>query len=167
MSSRLSDPRVDVALERLRQSGHRQTLLRTSLVRTLAEDPTHQTVAQLAESITVRLTHVDHSGLSRTINDLVEAGVLCLIRTASGRAFGLADPVHHHGVCVSCEGIIELRDEDVAPAVAHLGSTTGFETVQCGLMLTGQCADCQQPGVRSDGKSHPVPSEAPKATGTA
>src|SRR5262245_13833962 len=95
---------LDALLDRLRAGGERITVARRAVLETLLDAPdAHLTADELARRI-----HADHpsihlSTVYRTLDTLVDSGLLVEVRIGNGPgSYHFTSDEHHHAVCTTC-----------------------------------------------------------------
>jgi Fur family ferric uptake transcriptional regulator len=137
---------------RLTQAGHKLTLPRQILVEWIAAQGASFTATELLESMSRTAPDIGRATVFRTLDLLVELGLLQRVHTEVGKSWGhsymlcgLVNTHHHHLVCTQCGQV-----EDVAGCVldeqlvSNLNAQTSFKVEGHHLELYGQCGQCQQ-----------------------
>ncbi|MBV9922613.1 MAG: transcriptional repressor, partial [Pseudonocardia sp.] len=102
----------------LRQAGLRATVGRMALIELFdSMAPQHLTVAQLFSRMHADGMAFDESAVYRMIADFTQRGIIHVLPEQGSRAYGLADPPHHHVVCGQCGVVIEIPAGDLLVAV--------------------------------------------------
>jgi Fur family ferric uptake transcriptional regulator len=80
----------------------------------------------------------------RTLQSMVEAGTVDVLRTADGEAVYRACSTHHHHhlVCRECGKTVEVEGPTVESWADQVASQHGFTGVTHTLEIFGTCADC-------------------------
>lgn len=136
--------RIAVAVHRLRAGGNRRTVLRTSLITLLGSDTRHWTGAELCEAMIGTGLPVDYSTILRTLGDLAEMRVACIVRTSRVRRFGLRHPAHHHAVCAVCDLVVEVPADRLRTTTRTLETASGLDLDDGQILLTGRCPACRR-----------------------
>jgi Fe2+ or Zn2+ uptake regulation protein len=157
ISPHLPQLRVDAALDLLRRRGMRRTTARTAILEALSITH-HLTVAQLHTRLTDRGILIDLSTVHRTVDVLVELGLLHVVPTTGASTYGLADWRHHHAVCTECGQIRELPAANLDTALSALTEASDYRLshANSGMVLYGQCAPCtsgELAALRTSGKT--------------
>ena len=138
--------RADAALEQLREAGQRLTAARGAVLEALSGSETHLTAAQIHRQLTARRLRLELSTVHRTLDTLVELGLVHAVPTAVATTYGLADWAHHHAVCTSCGAIDEIAADELAAALAAAAKASRHHLdpagTRGGLVLYGRCARC-------------------------
>lgn len=138
--------RADAALASLHAAGHRRTAARGAVLDVLSASDTHLTAVQIHRQLADDRVRLELSTVHRTLETLVELGLVHAVPTASAVTYGLADWAHHHAVCTSCGAIDEVDAERLAGAVTAVATASHLrldpEGTYGGLVLYGRCAKC-------------------------
>ena len=80
----------------------------------------------------------------RTLQSMVEAGTVDVLRTDDGEAVYRACSTHHHYhlVCRACGRTVEVEGPAVEKWADKIASDHGFSGVTHTLEIFGTCADC-------------------------
>ena len=83
----------------------------------------------------------------RTLQAMVEAGAVDVLRTDDGEAVYRACSTHHHHhlVCRRCGAIADVDAPVDTHGVLAAARATGFQPDASQVVLRGLCADCAQP----------------------
>ena len=84
----------------------------------------------------------------RTLQSMVEAGTVDVLRTDDGEAVYRACSTHHHHhlVCRACGRTVEVEGPAVERWADKVASDHGFSGVTHTLEIFGTCADCTAAG---------------------
>lgn len=132
-------------VELLRRDGGRMTQARQLVVETIIERNDHHfTAPEIIEAVRERNASFPESTVYRTLDRLLDLGVLtALLLTPGTTTFHLSSRSHHHLVCRSCGAVAEA-DADLFDDVAARLASQGF-TLDRGLAATlhGWCSRCR------------------------
>ena len=121
----------------------RNTRQRQAVVQVLRDTGTHPDAAWIHAQVRSVLPNISLGTVYRTLDALVEGGVVTTIERA-GQAtrfdYKHAGHGHHHVVCRSCGAIYDIAAEDVP--MPALGLPAGFQVQDVRLEYHGVCADC-------------------------
>jgi Fur family ferric uptake transcriptional regulator len=136
---------------RLARAGYRATLPRRAVLEQIAARRESFTASDLLESVTRAAPEVGRATVFRTLDLLVELGVLQRIHTEVGGNWGhrymlcaLGDTHHHHLVCTGCGQVTDFSGCMVESVVSRLEDQTSFRVEGHRLELYGQCKGCQE-----------------------
>lgn len=129
-------------LKQLREMGYRLTEPRKQVLETLTFHP--QSVAEIVTSLKKKQAKVDMATVYRTLEVLVELGVVGKTKFNDQTAMFelLSDDHHHHLICNDC-GSIEDIPLDEALLMNQVNKQTKFKVQSHSLEFFGLCANCQ------------------------
>jgi len=133
-------------LERkLKTHNYKLTRQRRAVLRVLAESDSRFDAARIYEKAKVECPEIGLTTVYRTIDILVDLGVIERLHVAGGcKSYASASPGHrHHLVCVECGKAVEFVGCDLTGLIDSVASKTGFEVENHWLQLTGRCPKCQ------------------------
>jgi Fur family ferric uptake transcriptional regulator len=113
---------------------------------TFTADPDrHLSADDVVESVRIRIPHVNPSTVYRTLDLLVEEGLLSRADLGADRSYyELAlEHVHHHLVCENCGAVRHLHDEELGDLRRRIRSSSGFVLGPGEITLHGLCRACQ------------------------
>ena len=126
----------------LRLRGFRMTPQRLAILQAL-HDGGHLSPAQVYAR--VRQTGLTETTVYRTLDFLAENGVVVVANRANGhQAYELAGATHHHLVCRSCGGQVEVEAGAVQDLIGRLEGQSGYRLDAGHLTLFGLCPICQE-----------------------
>lgn len=129
----------------LRAAGVKLTHQRLEILRELAEQCDHPDAEMIFSGVRQRVPTVSLDTVYRTLNLLVEHGLLSTLGPARERTrFDTNPHQHHHFVCVKCGRALdfEASEFDALP-VPHAATVLGM-VLSAQVELRGVCADCTQ-----------------------
>lgn len=136
------------ALERLREAGCRITMPRVQVIRVLAEADRALNAYAIHERVTGGGGRMDIVSVYRTLDTLMEHGLVHHLGVVNGYlACGLED--HHHSVsehlvCRSCGAVREIAPERADDVEAHPAWTSGgFSPIEVKIEVLGLCRACR------------------------
>lgn len=132
------------ALELLRSQGGRSTpARRTVIAALLAADDHHVTAPELLAAIRRTEPSFQESSLYRTLDRLVDLGVVRQLHLGPGSAvFHLGAEPHHHLVCDVCGGVTHVPPTVFRSLRARLERDHGFHLDAEHSSINGTCAAC-------------------------
>ena len=120
---------------------------RLRIVRYIFEEHQHFDVDQLLESMRVKEIPASRPTVYRTLNLLVDAGLLRRLTfgstTAYEHAYGY--PRHEHLFCERCGGVIEFVSEDLDRLLEAIAREHKFRPQSRKLVVQGVCEKCSKP----------------------
>ena len=141
------DSVVHDAIAVLRRKGLRITVPRRQVIDVLAATDEHFTVEDLYERIRERVDGIHLATIYRTVETLVQSGLIDHIHLPHGAAtYHLVvdgDASHCHAMCTNCDRVIDLPPDLLDGVAADVFRQHGFELNSRHAALTGRCRDCQ------------------------
>lgn len=132
-------------LERLRDHGVRVTGTRAAVVRALTSEPSHHvTAGHLYARLVAHDPRFHESTVYRTLERLVEVGVVTRIEVDSGPSvYHLAvEAPHHHLACERCGRVVGVPTDLVETLAEELRERFGFLLRADAVTFPGRCVDC-------------------------
>jgi Fur family ferric uptake transcriptional regulator len=132
-------------IEELRKQGYRLTPQREMIVEAVAHAGRHVTTEEVYEQVRTRTSVVNVATVYRTLDLLVELGLISRADLGDGKvtyASSVHGP-HCHLVCRRCGYVIEADYELVAPLGRNLRDQYRFVADLDHLAIPGLCADCE------------------------
>lgn len=132
------------ALELLRAHGGRSTPARRAVIAALlAADDHHVTAPDLLAAIRRTDPDFQESSLYRTLDRLVELGLVRQLHLGTGRAvYHLGAEAHHHLVCTACGGVTHVPASTFRSLRARLERDHDFHLDTGNAAVSGTCGDC-------------------------
>lgn len=130
--------------------GKRMTRERTIIVEEVFADHEHFDADQLITRVSQRqdTRRVSRSTVYRTLEQLVEAGLLRSVARQDGREVYEHDygyPQHDHLICRKCGTLIEFRNSEIKEILTEVARERGFRMEGHRLEVSGLCNDCCRP----------------------
>jgi Fur family transcriptional regulator, ferric uptake regulator len=136
---------------KLAEAGLRMTGPRRVLLGEIVRRRSSFTAADLLGAVDRRGADVGRATVFRTLDMLVEHGILRRIHTESGASWGhsyvlcgLGDAHHHHLVCTTCGRVSDFEGCSVEGLIPGLEAQTGFHVQGHHLELYGECEACRE-----------------------
>ena len=130
----------------LRSRGRRLTRQRALIWAALTAEPDrHLSAAEVAARVRAELPRVNASTVYRTLDLLVDEGLVLRSDLGRGRVFyePAHDHPHHHVVCRRCGAVSHLHEEVLGDLRARVAAASGFELGDDELTLFGRCPACR------------------------
>ena len=104
----------------------------------------HVSAAELADAVHERAPELHRSTVYRTLDVLVEDGLVLRTDLGGDRSYYelAAEHHHHHVVCTSCGEIAHVHDDAIAAAVACVQAASGYRLARQELTFAGLCPAC-------------------------
>jgi Fur family ferric uptake transcriptional regulator len=133
----------------LRSGGRRLTRQRQLIWEALTSEPDrHLSADELVERVRSELPRVNASTVYRTLDLLVEEGLVRRADLGRDRAFyePAADHPHHHLVCERCGAVVHLHDEALGDLRGRIEAASGYTLSAAELTFFGTCPACSSKG---------------------
>ena len=129
----------------LRENKRKLTRPRQIVLDILTQSQRHLTPADIYRKAKTQYPHLGLATVYRTLNLLVELGLVQRVHFAEGcHSYAPTAQAHgHHLVCSACGRAEEFSDCDLEPLMESLQAKTGFEINVHVLELMGRCPDCR------------------------
>ena len=124
----------------------RYTQQQRDLVRYLFSQHSHFEAERLIEEVERQGFQVSRATVYRTLNKLVDAGLLRRLEVGP-RSFYEHDygyPEHDHLHCQKCKRMIEFQHPSVEAVVREVCRQQGFQSERHTFIIRGICADCNR-----------------------
>jgi Fur family ferric uptake transcriptional regulator len=146
MTAHAEHEHATAAEEIFRKGGRRLTAQRVAIWNLLIAEPdAHLSAEPIAERVRARMPRVHPSTVYRTLELLVEDGLVLQTDLGGDRSF--YEPAHehrhHHLVCESCGRVEHVHDDVLDEVAARLRRDWSFELAGRELTLFGRCRDCR------------------------
>jgi Fe2+ or Zn2+ uptake regulation protein len=133
----------------LRSRGRRLTRQRRLIWDVVAAEPdVHLSAQDVTDRVRERAPGVTASTVYRTLDVLVEAGLV--LRTDLGEERVYYEPAyehhHHHLVCERCGAVRHVHDDVLGDLAARVEATSGYALAAREVTLFGTCPDCRARG---------------------
>jgi Fur family peroxide stress response transcriptional regulator len=127
-----------------RDQGVPLTVQRRRILETVLELDNHPTADQVHEALAERLPGVSRTTVYRTLETLVRLGVITkACHPGSVVRYDIRTEVHHHLVCLRCNKVVDLVDEQLDALPIPDTSTMDFEVSDFRVQLRGTCRSCR------------------------
>ncbi len=146
---------VEKFQEFLATKGKRLTHERAAIVAEVFSSHQHFDADELASRLSGRHDgkNVSRPTIYRTLNTLVEAGMLRRVARPNGREVYEHDygyPQHDHFICDGCGSLIEFHNESISKLLDEVAAEHGFRMSGHRLEAYGLCATCSRPQRRHE-----------------
>lgn len=135
----------------LREHNLPVTAQRLAIAEVLLTSDRHLSAEEVAGEVSARGRKAGTATVYRTIDTLVESGLL--VERDFGEGFRRFEPArdiphHEHLVCTQCGKVEEFRDERLERMTTLVAEARGFARQRHRLVIHGVCRDCQGGGSR-------------------
>lgn len=139
---------VEYLQQRLRDHGFRITTERSTILRSIFDDPDHFDAEGLLDRLRTSGAAVSRATVYRTLTCLVDAGLLR--RYEPGDRGAEYEPTvgkehHEHMTCVECGTVIEFVEDEIERLQDIVCRKHGFLPISHTLHIHGVCESCQGP----------------------
>ncbi|RFU20046.1 Fur family transcriptional regulator [Geodermatophilus marinus] len=125
------------------ETPRRQTRQRSAVLALLDDLDDFRTAQELHTLLRERGDAVGLATVYRSLQALVDDGLVDVLRTDGEAAYRRCSAAHHHHlVCRGCGRTVEVADPPVERWAARVAAEHGFADVQHQLEVFGTCADC-------------------------
>jgi Fur family ferric uptake transcriptional regulator len=129
--------------------GLRCTVERLAILRTVWEHRGHPSAEEIAQELSQGPLYVSRATVYRTLDLLVETGLLTCSSLGEGhRHYEIGTDHHDHLICRSCGRIIEIRSAELEKLQDRICRDNDFENVSHSLEIIGYCSHCRNGGAR-------------------
>ena len=136
----------------LRQSGHRLTPQRESVLTVIAESQGHLTAEEILKRVRRRYPYLVKSAVYRSLDLLTEVGLVTQTDLGHGRVeYELhRHPHHHHLICRRCGLTVEIEATDVEQWAQRTAAMHGFRDAEHVVDVFGLCTPCAKAKARAE-----------------
>lgn len=136
---------VETIITDLRKQGYRLTPQRLLILQILEEHAGHLTPAEIFEQARQRMPGLTEATVYRTLDFLAQKGMAMVAHVGNGRlVYETTGHNHHHLICRTCGGSIEIEHELLETLYAQFQERTGFQIDCCHVTFFGLCPVCAQ-----------------------
>ena len=138
-------PHCQTFLEKLHQNGYRITPQREMIVEAVAHSPSHISAEDIYEIVQKRSHALNLATVYRTLDLLVDTGLISRIHLGSGRVLYASDQhgPHLHLICRQCGETVGVDASVLTLVEDQLQTNYGFTADIQHLCLSGLCKSCQ------------------------
>ena len=133
----------------LRRSGRRLTRQRRVIWEVLLAEPgRHLSAEDVVERVREQLPGVNTSTVYRTLDILVDDGLLLRTDLGGDRAYyePASDHLHHHVVFERCGKVTHLHDNTLGGLAERVEKDSGYRLGEREISFFGICPSCLRPG---------------------
>jgi Fur family transcriptional regulator, ferric uptake regulator len=130
----------------LRHSGRRLTRQRQAIWDVLLADPdAHLSAEDVVERARAQLPSVNTSTIYRTLELLVDEGLLLRTDLGADRAYyePARDHAHHHVICERCGKVSHLHEETLGDLRGRIERASGYVVGNREISFFGLCEECR------------------------
>jgi Fur family peroxide stress response transcriptional regulator len=128
-----------------REAGIPVTVQRRLVFETILDLPGHPTADDVYQAVALRQPGISRATVYRTLEGFVSLGLLTKA-CHPGRVgrYDARTGIHHHLVCVRCDGIVDISDPALDQIPIPDTSSAGFRVLGHQVHLRGICRQCSQ-----------------------
>jgi Fur family ferric uptake transcriptional regulator len=140
-------------LAQLPSHGYRRTSQRGAILDVLERGRGHLTALEIVEGAAARGLPVNRSTVYRTLETLLDAGLVRASRLGRSTSYEVTHPEgeveHHHLVCRECQAMLHVAGSGVTDILRSEAAQAGFRVEDVQLVATGLCRRCRRGRRRS------------------
>jgi Fur family ferric uptake transcriptional regulator len=155
-------PRVQVALDLLREKHERVTRARQAVIEVLDGTEEHLAADEIVVRAAASAPGVHRATVYRALATLGDLGLVTHTHVGgSGTVYHLAVPtpstqataMHAHLQCTNCQAVIDIPANALDSLIARADREAGFLVEPHHAALLGLCADCRPPSPLESGRT--------------
>ena len=128
----------------LRARGFRMTPQRMAILHVLRHADTHLSPSAVYKKALKELPGITEPTVYRTLEFLADNGLVRPSYNSSGHlTYEIAGSEHHHLLCRSCSGEIEVEHTLLESLYRLLETTSGYRSIDSHVTFFGLCPNCQ------------------------
>ena len=128
-----------------REAGIPCTIQRRALLETVLDRDDHPSANQVLEAVRARNPQISRATVHRNLETLSEMGVITKTCHTGGVArYDARVDIHHHLICLRCNSIVDIDDENLSSLTIPDTSAFGFEVSDFRVQLRGVCRNCRR-----------------------
>jgi len=133
-------------IDRIAKRGHRLTSPRQTIVELVAPRRDSFSAQEVWDEVQNTHRGIGRATVFRTLDLLVELGVLNHVHVGEGchRYVVCETRHHHHLMCVDCGTVTAIEADSIETQIRRLSVDEGFELLTHHLELIGRCAICRE-----------------------
>jgi len=136
---------LDSALEALRARNMRITPQRLAVVEELVGNTTHPTAEQMAKRVQGRMYGVSTSTIYKTLNELVEIGLVRKVDSSGKAHFDPEIELHGHLRCIRCGDLVDVSlPGEKLKVISEMEERNGVRVTSVAVQFEGICRSCSK-----------------------
>jgi Fur family peroxide stress response transcriptional regulator len=121
------------------------TVQRRAVAEALLALPDHPSADEILAEVTRRLPGVSRTTIYRTVEQLVERGIIGRVcHPAPVVRYDARTDDHHHLICLECNAILDFTDPSLDRLPIPDTSRSGFQVRDIRVQLRGLCGRCRR-----------------------
>lgn len=130
--------------QQIRDKGFRLTPQRMAIFNVLHESGGHLIRTEIYERVQAVAPILTEPTVYRTLDFLVESGLVRVTHVGNGRLeYELARHIHHHLLCSACGQEQEISHDQMKAIFEQIEFSTGYRLTESHITLTGLCPHCK------------------------
>jgi len=111
----------------------------------VAEPGAHLSAEEIVDRVRQELPDVNPSTVYRTLDLLVEEGLVARAELGGDRAYyePATEHAHHHVVCERCGAVVHVHDEALGDLARRVERASGYRLGERTITLFGLCPACR------------------------
>jgi Fur family transcriptional regulator, ferric uptake regulator len=133
--------------ESLRSQGRRLTRQRRAIWDALIAEPdAHLSADEIVDHVRKVVPDVNPSTVYRTLDLLVDEGLVHRSELGGDRAYyeTATEHAHHHLICERCGAVVHIHDDVLGDLATRVEAASGYELGQRAITLFGTCPACRR-----------------------
>ena len=128
-----------------REAGVPCTIQRRALLEAVLDRDDHPTANQVFKAVRVQNPQISRATVHRNLETLSEMGVITKTCHTGGVArYDARVDIHHHLICLRCNSVVDIDDENLSSLTIPDTSAFGFEVSDFRVQLRGICRNCRK-----------------------
>jgi len=118
---------------------------RRILLEAVLDRDDHPTANQVFEAVSVRSQRISRATVHRNLEMMTAMGVITKTCHPGGVSrYDTRVDIHHHLICMRCNSVVDIDDENLNSLKIPDTSELGFEVRDFRVQLRGVCKSCRQ-----------------------
>ena len=132
-------------IDRIAKQGHRLTTPRQTIVKLVAPRQDYFSAQEIWDEVQSQHRGIGRATVFRTLDLLVELGVLNRVHVGDGcHRYTVCETTHHHHLmCTDCGSVSAIEADAIEKQIHRMAGDQGFELLTHHLELIGRCAACR------------------------
>ena len=117
---------------------------REAILKVLRETNTHPTADWIYDRVRKIIPNISLGTVYRNLNFLVSQGLVreVIVQGSSSAKYDANIEPHHHFICLNCNSIYDLPNDEISLDVSQLEKKRKFKISYVNLDIYGTCAKC-------------------------
>lgn len=145
MNAREKQRRLESFEQVCRERGIPCTVQRRVILDAVLDSDDHPSANDVFEGVSATSRGISRATVHRTLETLVELGVITkTCHPGKVARYDGRTEIHHHLVCMRCNRVIDIHDEHLDSLKIPDTSAFGFEVDDFRVQLRGTCKECRE-----------------------